>query len=75
MAGKDELVGGIYGDSECLLWGCFFIMQSAEQGKCVSILSLLTAVALIAVSKLEFDKQLIESKYSRNHLCVGLVYG
>lgn len=41
----------------------FFIMKKEEQGRCVSILSLLTGVALIAVSKLEFDKKLIESKY------------
>ena len=34
-----------------------------------------TGVALTAVPKLEYDKQLIASKYSQNHICVGLTYG
>lgn len=34
-----------------------------------------TGVALTAVPKLEYDKQLIASKYSQKHICVGLMYG
>lgn len=35
---------------------------------------IIIGVALTAVHKLEYDKQLIESKYSQNHICVGLMY-
>ena len=35
---------------------------------------IIIGVELTAVHKLEYDKQLIESKYSQNHIYVGLMY-
>lgn len=34
-----------------------------------------TGIALTALPMLEYDKQLMASKYSQNRVCVGLTYG
>ena len=34
-----------------------------------------TGVAFTALPMLEYDKQLMASKYSQNHVCIGLTYG
>ena len=41
----------------------FHCKKKKRTRKMVSVLSLLTRISLAAISKLEFDKKLIESKY------------